>query len=165
MQSSSDDRFRLKWTILVFSILCMTLAGCWFQASMGSVSKASASSTGTLGKYKFASQEGEKTFNAKVEAWFSKKGYVRYPERNFNAITGMDSWETEGLVLCRQIDADNQFFAFIPQGKHPKESIQIVAYHMKLKGTIEEVEQHRVDFESENQAFREAFPDTWEPQP
>jgi hypothetical protein len=162
MYNSHFCQFCWKWTILVFTILCMTLAGCWFHAStpMGPVSKASSSSTGTLGKYKFASLKGVKTFNSEIGSWFSKKGYVPYSQRSFDAITGMDEWKIEGLLLCRQIDIDNQFFVFIPQCKHPEENIQIIGFHTKLKGTAEEVKQRRDDFEAENKEFQKSFPST-----
>jgi hypothetical protein len=164
MKNSHFGFFGRLSVIATLPVFCVTLTGCWFQpAFVGSVSNASSSSTGTLGKYQFASQEDVNRFNSEVADWLTKRGYVVDCQRSFATIAGSDSWKTDGLLLCREIDAKNQFFVFIPKCKRPEENIQIIGFHSDLKGTPEEVKQRQNDFEAENEAFRQSFPDTWEP--
>jgi hypothetical protein len=151
---------RLYW---LPAILCVFLTGCWFSMSpAGPAGKGSRTSTGTLGKYQFASRSEVKAFNSKIGAWWSERGFVPYTDKTYDAIVGgkNGNWKEPGLLLCRSYDAKNRIFVFIPEWHLPNKNMQMIGSHLELQGDLDEINKHDKEFESERKSFHKAFPST-----
>jgi len=129
--------------------------------------KGTRTGTGTLGKYQFASKSEVKAFNSKVGAWWSERGFVPFTEKTFDAIVGgkNGNWKEAGLLHCRQYDVKNRMFVFIPECHHPDKNIQIIGFHVELKGDLDDIKKRDETFDSERKSFRKTFPNTVADQP
>jgi hypothetical protein len=159
---------RLWWLI---PLLCVSLTGCWFSLSPTTISKSARKSTGTLGRYQFASKSDVKTFNSKVVRWFQARGYNHYShesDKTFDEILGENgkSWKGEaGQLLYRHYDAENREFVFVPDCHRPDQNIQVIAFHVEYQGDGDRVSRFTKTFETEEERFHKAFPSTAEPKP
>jgi hypothetical protein len=115
-----------------------------------------------VGKYHFASRAEAKAFNSKVGAWWSERGFAPYTDKTFDAIVGErgENWKEAGSLLCRQYDAKNRMFVFIPEYHLPDRNMQIIGYHVELQGDLDDINKHDKDFKSERDSFHKAFPST-----
>jgi hypothetical protein len=156
--------FRIHTSKFFFipSLLCVVLTGCWFQSSRTPPSASTRKSTGSLGKYKFASPAEVKVFNAKIIEWLSQRGYAPCTNISFFAIVGSDEWKMPGQLLCHPYNPANQAWVFIPECYRAEDNIQIIGYHITLQGELEDVNKHQSDFSSTKMEFQKCFPSSWE---
>jgi protein involved in polysaccharide export with SLBB domain len=105
-------------------------------------------STGTFEPFEFTSDAELKHFNSDMSTWFSEHGYVPDKSTTFHAIVNSDSWNKPGLLLCRRYDSKSRVYVFIPQCYDPTAHMQMIGYHTKFSGSIEDVKRYREDFAS-----------------
>jgi hypothetical protein len=105
------------------------------------------SATGTLGKHRFATASEVNTFNSRVTDWFSMRGFARDTSTTFQEITKSSDWKMPGVLLSKSHGSAGQFHVFVPEHYNPNSHLQIVSYHVELRGTIEEVDRLAREFD------------------
>ena len=146
-------------------LVALLLFGAWLlppgQSPTGSGWQAR-TTTGTLGKYKFSSPAEVKAFNSEIIGWLSLRGYAPCTNATFDALAGSDSWKMPGLLFSHRHNPTNQVWVFIPECYHADSDIQIVGYHLSLRGGVEVANKFQADFSSTQKEFQQRFPSTWE---
>jgi len=125
--------------------------------------------SGTLGRYRVASDRQLKEFNSAARAWFVERGFVPDADTTFSKIVDAASlvpnanpgkeWEGHGVLLCRHFGTTGEAYVFIPDFYLPKSRLQLVGFHISLSGNSDEVLRRRHDFDATEAAFQARFPE------
>jgi hypothetical protein len=152
------------WQVMKNYILlsCLAMTGCWYTSSLSPSTPSSISTesfTGSFARRQFTSESEVNAFNSEISKWFSKQGFVPDESTTFHTLSKSDEWKKPGLLLCQRHDPASRIYVFIPECYHPETHVQIIGYHVELRGSVEEVKQLRRDFECLEEEYRKQFCD------
>ena len=116
--------------------------------------------TGTFGWRQLDGVDHVQEFNQQAKKWFVERGFVETDDIKFIDIVGPKSgnWDKPGVLLMLSKHNDRKLvYVFIPDFHRPERNIQIIGYHVVLKGTVAEEKGYRDDFHKLDSDFREEF--------
>jgi hypothetical protein len=143
-------------------ILFVPLAGCGRWRTEVPASPAETMTTGSLGRYDFASRAKVTAFNSEVKEWLFKRGFSPVTNETSGAIVQDDEWKKPGLLLRWRHDSHESIYVFIPECYHPESNVQIIRCHCEFQGSVDEIARDEGDFAKLRTEFLKMFPPTSE---
>jgi hypothetical protein len=149
-------------------VLAVVLGGCWFIPPSVPQGKATQTTLGSIGPYRFASDRELKEFTSAARAWFAERGFAPDADTTFSQIADAASptipnageeWEGHGVLLSRRYGTVGRAYVFIPDYYPPQSRIQRVGYYISLSGNSDEVQERRHDFDATKAEFVVRFPE------
>jgi len=105
--------------------------------------------TGTFGYRQLEGADAVKDFNLSVIKWFIGRGFVDIQAITYGDLVDHPEFDLKnksGVLLLSNHNHQNLVYVFVPDSYNPDKNIQIIGYHVALKGTLEEVKGYRDDF-------------------
>jgi hypothetical protein len=153
-----------KIDIIILSLAAVVLLGALFffafkPVKPGASGSATSSANGCIGWYELGSEDELKTLNSDVAQWLGDKGFTLDVKESYKDIAGDPDWDIAGDLFCREHDANNKVFIFVPNRYDPNSFKQAIWYATSFEGASGDVRAHTNEFDSFITDFRTTFPE------